>query len=134
MELKVIEFFAGMILKFMGMQAERKKQVAESLENIAEMFRAFVKLLDEGATEQKLYEYISKTAVWVDEFVKVTKGALDEEAQKKLADTLAVAFNAKQMATDLGNDRKQLANTLSIAAGIFSGHAETLKASLNKIG
>lgn len=134
MELNVIEFLAGMILKFMGIQGERKREVAESLEKIAEMFRAFEKLLEQDAPKEKLMEYISKTAVWVDEFDKVTKGALADDVQAKLMDTLKVAFNAKKMAVDINRDRVQLMNTLSIAAGIFSGHADTLKASLHKIG
>lgn len=135
MDLKLIEYLGGIVFKLMGLNAERKKEVAAYMESISQTIGKFGPRLREGAPFEELCGYSAETQELARRFASVTSDVLPESERQELVGKLERAFNAKDLlAHGGGEQREQLLVFLGEAAGTFRAAAATLKASANKFG
>lgn len=135
MDLKLIEYLGGIVFKLLGLNAERKKEVAAYMESISQTIGKFGPRLREGAPFEELRGYAAETHEFARRFASATSDVLPESERKELIQKLEEAFNAKDfLARGGGEQREQLLVFLGEAAGTFRAAASTLKASANKFG
>jgi hypothetical protein len=134
MDLSLVKFLGDIVFKLLGLNAERKKEVAVYMESIAQTIGQFGPRLREGALTDELLGYVSETQQLAASFVSATSDVLPEDIRKELAEQLWQAFNAKDHLIKSAEDREQWFILLGEIAGVFRGAAATLKASANKFG
>lgn len=135
MDLKLIEYLGGIVFKLMGLNAERKKEVAAYMESISQTIGKFGPRLREGAPFDELCGYAAETHDLAKLFASATSDVLPESERQELVGKLERAFNAKDFLAHGGcEQREQLLVFLGEAAGTFRAAAATLKASANKFG
>ncbi len=135
MDLKLIDYLGGIIFKLLGLNAERKKEVAVYLESISQTIAKFGPRLREGAPFDELHGYAAETQELARRFASATSDVLPESERKELIEKLEGAFNAKDfLAQGGGEQREHFLVFLGEAAGTFRAAASTLKASANKFG
>lgn len=135
MDLKLIEYLGGIVFKLMGINTERKKEVAAYMESISPTIGKFGPRLREGAPFDELCGYATETHELARRFASATSDVLPESERKELIEKLEGAFNAKDLLARGGSERReQLLVFLGEAAGTFRAAASTLKASAKKFG
>lgn len=137
MDLISIEYLGGIVFKLLGLNAERKKEVAAYMERISKTIAKFGPRLREGAPFDELQGYATETHELARGFASATSDVLPESERKELIEKLERSFNAKDFLAKNksgGEEREHLLVFLGEAAGTFRAAASTLKASANKFG
>jgi hypothetical protein len=129
------EYLGELVLKLIGMNASRKREVAEYMFNIAETLGKFAPKLREGASQDELWGLAKETEDLAKRFAKATSDVLPEKEQQAHISRLEKAFNAKNMlTTGTIEQRDQLLLSIAEAAGAFRSAAASLKGSAGKFG
>lgn len=136
MELKLIEYLGGMVFKLLGLNAERKKEIATSyMESMSQTIAKFGPRLKECVPFEELCGYAAETHELARRFASATSDVLPENERKELVEKLERAFNAKDfLSRSGGEERERLLVFLGEASGTFRAAAATLKASTSKLG
>lgn len=135
MELKLIEYLGGIVFKLLGLNAERKREVATYMESISQTIAKFGPRLKEGAPLEELSGYVAETHELARRFASATSDVLPDNERQEFVEKLQRAFNAKEfLSCGGGEDREHLLVFLGEAAGTFRAAAATLKASTSKFG
>ncbi|HYD78510.1 MAG TPA: hypothetical protein VEC06_01780 [Paucimonas sp.] len=133
--MSLVDFLSGLVFKLLGLNAERKKEVAAYMEGIAETLGEFAPRLREGAPFEELSRYVAKTEGLAKHFADATRDVLPEAERSELNRKLEEAFNAKTLlSTNTEVERQELLVFISKTAGTFEAAADTLRASANKFG
>ena len=133
--MSLIEYLGGLLFKLLGMNAERRKEVAIYMASIAETLGKFGPRWRDGAPSDELRGYAAETEDLTKRFADATSDVLPKSERDAHIQKLEIAFNAKFLLAK-GNDsefEEKLA-FLAEVAGTFRSAAATLRASANKFG
>ena len=135
MSMSTVEYVGSLVLKLLGMNAERKKEVAAYMSGIAETLGKFGPRLRDKAPSDELKGYAAETQGLAERFATATSDVLPQAEREDHIKRLHTAFNAKKLLTDGNNaEQEELLAFLGEAAGSFRSAAATLRASANKFG
>jgi hypothetical protein len=129
----LVEYVGGLVFKLLGLNAERKKEVAAYMESIAQTLGKFGPRLRDGALPDELLGYAAETQDLAARFSRATSDVLPIAEREEHIKKLSAAFNAKDLiARGQAEGRDELLVFVSQAAGTFRSAAATLRASANK--
>ena len=133
--MSLVEYLGGLVFKLLGMNAERKKEVAIYMASIAETLGKFGPRWRDNAPFDELRGYAAETQDLAKRFADATSDVLARSERDDHIQKLQAAFNAKELLTkgDHAAFEEKLA-FLAEVAGTFRSAAATLRASASKFG
>ena len=133
--MSLVEYLGGLVFKLLGMNAERKKEVATYMASIADTLGKYGPRWRDNAPFNELRGYAAETQDLAKRFADATSDVLPKQEREDHIKKLEAAFSAKDLLAK-GDDaefEEKLA-FLSEVAGTFRSAAATLRASANKFG
>ena len=129
------EYLGELVLKLLGMNGARKKEVADYMFEIAATLGKFGPKLREGAPNDELWGLAKETEDLASRFATATSDVIQPDERKAHVERLLSAFNAKRLLTE-GSDAEKEALLKSIAgsAAAFRSAASSLRGSAGKFG
>lgn len=129
------EYIGDLVFKLLGMNAARKREVAEYMSNIAETLSKFGPKVRGGGPPDELWGLAKETEDLADRFASATADVLPEQDRKAHTRRLQEAFNAKSLlAAGQDGEKEELLRTISQNAGAFRSAAASLKGAAGKLG